>query len=150
MKRLVIGVLISLILSCNVYAQDEFDIASVMEKQRLELTQKEEILKKETERLRTIKREVEEGIVKYSEILKQIDKSLIKAEEIGNKRLKHVAKAYEAMQPEDAASRLTGLEASIAVQILLKMNSKKAGLVIGMMDTTRATLLTKDLTKIKK
>jgi flagellar motility protein MotE (MotC chaperone) len=150
MKRLVIGFLVLLMLSCNVYAQDKFDIASVMEKQRLELTQKEEILKKETERLRTIKREVEEGIVKYSEILKQIDKSLIKAEEIGNKRLKHVAKAYEAMQPEDAASRLTGLEASIAVQILLKMNSKKAGLVIGMMDTTRATLLTKDLTKIKK
>jgi flagellar motility protein MotE (MotC chaperone) len=150
MKRLVIGFLVLLMLSCNVYAQDKFDIASVMEKQRLELTQKEEILKKETERLRTIKREVEEGIIKYSEILKQIDKSLIKAEEIGNKRLKHVAKAYEAMQPEDAASRLTGLEASIAVQILLKMNSKKAGLVIGMMDTTRATLLTKDLTKIKK
>jgi len=150
MKRLVIGFLVLLMLSCNVYAQDKFDIASVMEKQRLELTQKEEILKKETERLRTIKREVEEGIIKYSEILKQIDKSLIKAEEIGNKRLKHVAKAYEAMQPEDAASRLTGLEASIAVQILLKMTSKKAGLVIGMMDTTRATLLTKDLTKIKK
>ncbi len=150
MKRLIIGVLVSLILSCSVYAQDEMDIASVIEKQRLELIQKEEILKKETERLRTIKREIEEGIVKYSDILKQIDKSLVKAEEIGNKRLKHVAKAYEAMQPENAASRLSGLEASIAVQILLKMKSKKAGLVIGMMDTTKATLLTKDLAKIKK
>ena len=150
MKRLIFGVLVSLIFSCNVYAQEDLDVASVIEKQRLELIQKEEILKKETERLRTIKKEVEEGIVKYNDILKQIDKSLIKAAEIGNKRLKHVAKAYEAMQPEDAASRLTGLEASIAVQILLKMNSKKAGLVIGMMDTTRATLLTKDLTKLKK
>ncbi len=114
------------------------------------MLQKEEILKRETERLKTIKQEVEEGIVKYNDILKQIDSSLLKAEEIGNKRLKHVAKAYEAMQPEDAASRLSGLEATIAVQILLKMNSKKAGLVIGMMDTTKATLLTKDLAKIKK
>jgi len=150
MKRLIFAVLISLILTCSVYAQDEMDMASVIEKQRQELMEKEEILKRETERLKTIKQEVEEGIVKYSEILKQIDSSLVKAEEIGNKRLKHVAKAYEAMQPEDAASRLSGLEATIAVQILLKMNSKKAGLVIGMMDTNQATLLTKDLTKLKK
>ena len=150
MKRLIIGVMVSLAFTCNVYAQDGLDMASVIEKQKLELMQKEEILKKETERLKMLKQEIEEGIVKYTDLLKQIDNSLIKAEEIGNKRLKHVAKAYEAMQPEDAASRLSGLEASIAVQILLKMNSKKAGLVIGMMDTTKATLLTKNLTKIKK
>ena len=150
MKRMIIAVLVSLVFACSVYAQDEMDMVSIIEKQRQDLIEKEEIIKKETERLKTIKQEVEEGIVKYNDILKQIDRSLIKAEEIGNKRLKHVAKAYEAMQPEDAASRLSGLEASIAVQILLKMNSKKAGLVIGMMDTTQATMLTKDLTKLKK
>lgn len=150
MKSIIFAVLVSLIFTCSVYAQDELDMASVIEKQRQELMEKEEIIKKETERLKTIKQEVEEGIVKYNDILKQINSSLIKAEEIGTKRLKHVAKAYEAMQPEDAASRLSGLEASIAVQILLQMNSKKAGLVIGMMDTTQATLLTKDLTKLKK
>ena len=150
MKRIIFCVVVSLILTGSVYAQEAMDMASVIEKQRQELIEKEEIIKKETERLKTIKQEIEEGIVKYNDILKQIDSSLIKAEAIGNKRLKHVAKAYEAMQPEDAASRLSGLEASIAVQILLKMNSKKAGLVIGMMDTTQATMLTKDLTKLKK
>jgi flagellar motility protein MotE (MotC chaperone) len=55
---------------------------------------------------------------------------------------RHVAKAYEAMPPEDAATRLSGLDNETAVQILLKMESKKAGLVIGMMDS-KATLLTK-------
>ena len=150
MKSIIFAVLVSLVCTCSVYAQYEMDMVSIIEKQRQELIEKEDIIKKETERLKTIKQEIEEGIVKYNDILKQIDRSLIKAEEIGNKRLKHVAKAYEAMQPEDAASRLSGLEASIAVQILLKMNSKKAGLVIGMMDTTQATMLTKDLTKLKK
>ena len=150
MKRLIVAVLASLILTVSVYAQNDLDIASVIEKQRQELMQKEEILKKETERLKTLKQEVEDGLVKYNDLLKQIDSSLTKAEEIGNKRLKHVAKAYEAMQPEDAASRLSGLETKISVQILLKMNSKKAGLVIGMMDTEKATLLTKNLAKIKK
>ena len=64
--------------------------------------------------------------------------------------MKHVAKAYEAMQPEDAASRLSGLDNKTAVQILLKMSSKKAGLVIGMMNPAKATILTKHLAKLKK
>jgi flagellar motility protein MotE (MotC chaperone) len=54
------------------------------------------------------------------------------------------------MQPEDAASRLSGLDRETAVQVLLMMNSKKAGLVIGNMEAKKATLLTKDIAKLKK
>ncbi len=46
--------------------------------------------------------------------------------------------------------RLAGLDNKTAVKILLKMNSKKAGLVIGMMDSKKATLLTKEIAKMKK
>ena len=54
MKKVIIGVLVALILSCTVYAQEGLDMASVIEKQRQELIQKEEILKRETERLKII------------------------------------------------------------------------------------------------
>jgi flagellar motility protein MotE (MotC chaperone) len=147
MKRSVVIILVLLFLAVNVQAAE--DVAGVIEKQRIELNQKEEILKKETERLKTLKKEVEDDITKYTALLEQIDKSLKQAEEIGNKRLKHVAKAYEAMQPEDAASRISGLDNDMAVQILLKMESKKAGLVIGMMGAQRATVLTKEIAKLK-
>jgi flagellar motility protein MotE (MotC chaperone) len=147
MKRLVFIILAVLFLSVNAYAEE--DIAGVIEKQRVELTHKEEMLKKETERLKALKKEVEDDITKYTSLLEQIDKSLKQAEEVGNKRLKHVAKAYEAMQPEDAASRISGLDNDMAVQILLKMESKKAGLVIGMMGAQRATVLTKEIAKLK-
>ncbi len=126
------------------------DLAVIIEKQRMELIEKEESIKKETARLTALKKEVEEDILKYTDLLKQIDKSLLMAQETGNKRLRHIAKAYEAMQPEDAASRLSGLDNQTAVQILLKMNSKKAGLVIGMMESDKATRLTKDIAKLKK
>jgi flagellar motility protein MotE (MotC chaperone) len=135
------------LMSLNVYAVD--DIARI-EKQSRELEQKQEIIRQETARLQTLKKEVEEDIAKYTELLKQIEKSLEKAQAKGNKRLKHVAKAYEAMQPEDAASRLAGLDDKTAVQILLIMNSKKAGLVIGMMNPAKATILTKRIAKLKK
>ncbi|MBI5665161.1 MAG: hypothetical protein HZC49_08785 [Nitrospirae bacterium] len=147
MKRTAFTILALLFLVVNVYAEE--DIAGVIEKQRIELNQKEEMLKKETERLKTLKKEVEDDIAKYTALLEQIDKSLKQAEEVGNKRLKHVARAYEAMQPEDAASRISGLDNDMAVQILLKMESKKAGLVIGMMGAQRATVLTKEIAKLK-
>ncbi len=137
-----------LFISFNVYAQS--DDASKIEQQSRELEQKQEVIKKETARLQTLKQEVEADIAKYTDLLKQIEKSLKEAENKGNKRLKHVAKAYEAMQPEDAASRLAGLDDKTAVKILLKMSSKKAGLVIGNMQPAKATTLTKQLAKLKK
>ncbi|HDH53288.1 MAG TPA: hypothetical protein ENH24_02260 [Nitrospirae bacterium] len=137
-----------LLIAFNVYAEE--DIVSIVEQQSIELDKKEAVIKKETVRLNTLKKEVEEDIAKYTRLLRQIEKSLQQAEEKGNKRLKHVAKAYEAMPPEDAASRISGLDTKTAVRILLKMNSKKAGLVLGMMETGKATRLTKEIAKLKK
>jgi flagellar motility protein MotE (MotC chaperone) len=124
-------------------------MTNTIEKQKFELAKKEEIINQETERLKTLKKEVEDDIVKYTNLLQQIEKSLQQVEETATKRLRHVAKAYEAMPPEDAATRLSGLDNDTAVLILLKMESKKAGLVIGMMDSRKATLLTKEIAKLK-
>lgn len=148
MKRVLFSILSVFIFAANVYAVE--DTAGLIEKQRIELNQKEEIVKKETERLKTLKKEVEDDIAKYTKLLQQIEKSLAQAEEIGSKRLRHVSKAYEAMQPEDAAARLSGLDDETAVLILLKMDSKKAGLVIGMMEAGKATNLTREIARLKK
>lgn len=148
MIRTFLSLLFMILLAVNVYAEE--DLASVLEKSRNELLKKEEIIKRETERLKTLKKELEEDIIKYTDLLKKIDKSIEQAEEIESKRLKHVARAYEAMSPADAAKRLSGLDNETAVQILLKMKSKKAGLVIGMMNSDKATLLTKEIAKLKK
>ena len=147
MKTLVVifGILLAAV---NAYAGE--DMISLIEQQRIELKQKEEEVKTEIERLETLKREVNADIVKYTKLLGQVEKSLKLAETTGTKRLKHVAKAYEAMQPENAATRLSGLDNKTAVQILLKMSSKKAGLVIGMMERGKATRLTKEIAKLKK
>ena len=147
MKIYVFCIGIILLFSFQSFAQ--VDMADMVEKQKLEMAQKEEIIQQETERLQTLKKEVENDIAKYTELLKQIDKSLQQATVEGGRRLRHVAKAYEAMPPEDAAQRLSGLDDETSVQILMKMDSKKAGLVIGMMESKKATLLTKELAKLK-
>jgi flagellar motility protein MotE (MotC chaperone) len=148
MESLMIFIICLMISVSGAYAED--DVVSLVEQQRVELEKKEERIKIETARLKTLKDEINLDIEKYTELLKQIDKSLEKAQETGNKRLKHIAKAYEAMQPEDAAMRLSGLDRKTAVQILLKMKSKKAGMVIGNMKAEKATILTKDIARLKK
>ncbi|UCD36077.1 MAG: hypothetical protein JSU90_04400 [Nitrospiraceae bacterium] len=136
------------VLPVSAYPVDDVEVN--LDKQRSELNEKEELIKQETERLKALKKEVEEDIDKYTKLLGQIEKSLKEAEELGARRLRHISKAYEAMPPEDAASRLSGLDNDTAVQILLKMDSKKAGLVIGMMQTERATLLTREIARLNK
>ncbi|MBC8412123.1 MAG: hypothetical protein ISR96_07545 [Nitrospira sp.] len=148
--KIVIIVIFSLFLmsTINVYAEE--DELILIEKQRIELEKRSEQVKNETDRLNILKKELSEDIIKYTKLLENIDKSLKEAEELGNKRLKHVAKAYEAMAAGDAASRLTGLDNETAVQILLMMNSKKAGLIIGNMESKKATILTKEITQLRK
>jgi flagellar motility protein MotE (MotC chaperone) len=146
--RVTVSIMLLFFWVSTIYAQD--DLASMLEKQQKELTKREEVIKRETVRLQTLKKEVEEDISKYTKLLKDIEKSLDQAEEIGVKRLKHVAKAYESMPAESAAARLTGLDNDTAILILLKMNSKKAGLVIGMMESEKATQLTKQIAKLRK
>lgn len=147
MRKYIFCMVITILFASHAYAAD--DMTNTVEKQKLELAQKEEAIRQETERLKTLKKELEDDITKYTTLLQQIEKSLQQATEEGGKRLRHVAKAYEAMPPEDAATRLSGLDNETSVQILLKMESKKAGLVIGMMDSKKATLLTKEITKLK-
>lgn len=132
----------------SIYAED--DLVRFLEKKRIELAEKEEALKREEARLNALKREIEEAIEKYTKLLQDIEKALKKAEETTNKRLRHLAKAYEAMPPEDAATRLSGLDNATTVKILLMMNSKKAGIVMGMMEAERATEITKELARLQK
>lgn len=148
MIRTMIVIMGLLLVAFNAYAKN--DLFSNIEQRSKELDKKEEVLRKETARFQTLKKEIEEDITKYTALLKQIEKSLKEAEDKGNKRLKHLAKAYEAMQPEAAATRLAGLEDKTAVRILLKMSSKKAGFIIGNMQTEKATTLTKEIAKLKK
>ncbi len=141
-------ILCAVFFAVNAYAED--DILRVVEKQRIELAQKEDALKKEETRLNALKSEVDGNIEKYTKLLEQIDNALNGIKEANNKNLKHVAKAYEAMEPEDAATRLEDLDKTTSVKILLMMSSKKAGAVMGVMEPARAAQITKDLAKAER
>ena len=126
----------------------EEDLVQFIKEKKNELTMKEKFLKKEEQRLKIIQEDIDKKIEKYNKILSQIENFLNKINDINDERIKKVAKTYETMSPEDAAEKLSALDEEMAVDILSKMRSKKAGAVIAMMDTNKAVLITESLANI--
>ncbi len=131
-------------------AADE-DVLKFVEKKKLELQEREESLKKEEERLKVLKKDVDERIEKYTKLLGQLEEALKTIDTTKNERLEHVVKLYEAMPAEDAAARLSAMDEPTALKILSKMKSKKAGAVMAAMEPrTAASLSSRMSMTVKK
>lgn len=71
----------------------------------------------------------------------QRERLFVRDEEI--KYLKSLALVYEAMAPEDAARRLTELDADTTAKLVSVMTDRKAGRILGAMDVPKAVEITK-------
>jgi flagellar motility protein MotE (MotC chaperone) len=128
----------------------EEDPNKAIEQKRQELNEREARLRKEEERLKAIQKEVEGRIEKLNQMLTQVEEGLKKMGEVRSERVEQLVKAFEAMPSEEAGLRLTSLEKSLAVQIVFKMKSKKAGAVLATMDPKKVAELTEAIAKMEK
>jgi flagellar motility protein MotE (MotC chaperone) len=131
-------------------ASAEDDIVKFVQKKQIELKEKEESLKKEESRLSVVKKDLDERIAKYENLLTQLDEKLKRLEQKRKEELEHVIKIYEAMPPEEAASRLSAADEDMAVQIMRSMKSKKAGPIMALMEPRKAALITRELSMHKE
>ncbi len=131
-------------------AHPENDIVQAIEKKQKEIENKEALLKKEEERLGILRKDIEEKIKKYTEILTQIEKALKELDKIKEERLNHVVKLYESMPPEEAAIKLSALDEETAVTIILNMKSKKAGSILALIESQKAATITKRILDTKE
>ncbi len=115
------------------------------DKKRAELAEKEEALKKEEARLKVLKKELDEKIDTYTRLLARMEEALKSMDTAKGERYEHLIKAYEAMPNEEAATRLSVLEEKTALNILIRMKSKKAGMVMAAMDSRKAASLTEGM-----
>lgn len=121
-----------------------------IEKKQRELKEKEASLIKEEERLKVIRKDIDERIEKYSKILVQLENLLKKAEEVQDEKLDRLVKAYESMPPEEAADKLSALSEPMAIKILNKMKPKKAGNVMANMDSKKVASLIEGMSNFDK
>ena len=153
MRKIIIGlvfVLSGVLISNLPQALGQEDPVKIMEQKRQELTEKERRLKSEEERIKNIEKEVEAKIQKLNQLLSQIEMTLKKLVEVRSERIEHLVKTFEAMPPEEAAVRLSTLDKSLAIQIIFKMNSKKAGPVMALMEPKKVAEITEAFSKNEK
>lgn len=129
------------------YSQE--DIMKFVEKKRIEIKEKEETLKKEEERLNFLKKDVDERIQQYTQLLDKLENVLKKIEQVKNDKLDHIVKSYEAMPAEKAASRLSVLDENMAAHIMLRMKSKKVGAIIAIIEPKKAAVITRKIASLK-
>ena len=140
--------MLCLLFTASSYAQD--DMITFIEKKQKEIKEKETFLLKEEERLKILRKDLDERIEKYTNLLNQIETVLKKLEQIQDGKIEHVVKAYEVMPPEEAATRLAALPEITAIKIIKKMKPKKAGIIMAYMDPQKVASLTEGLTKFEK
>lgn len=153
MRKIIIALLFffSGVLISNFHpANGQEDQSKIIEQKRQELTEKEKRLKSEEERIKNIEKEVEAKIQKLNQLLSQIENNLKKLAEVRSERIDHLVKNFEAMPPEESAVRLSALDKSLAIQILFKMNSKKAGPVMALMEPKKVAEITEAFSKTEK
>lgn len=110
-----------------------------------ELALREEELVRKEERLNVIKTDIEQRIAELKKVHENIAQLVRKIDEINDERVKRIVKIYEAMNPEEAASRIEKLDQDMAVMILASMSERKAAKVLSFVDVAKSAKLSQSL-----
>jgi flagellar motility protein MotE (MotC chaperone) len=130
--------------------QGERDLMALLQKRQKDLDVRESAIKAEEEKINTLKKEIMEKI----DLLKALDTQLsvkLDTEKTNDaKRLKELAKVYEATPPQKAAAMLEKLETKTAAGITINMKRERAGLIWGYLNPQKAVEITREITKTTK
>lgn len=121
--------------------QSTSEKGTTIEEDRMKILQKD--IAKKTEELRKLKEEIE-GKIKHQEELKaQLEKA-------NTENYQRLAKIYEQMPPEEAATRLEKLDEETATTLLLAIKPRQAAKILANVNPEKAAVLSKRLVSIKE
>lgn len=113
------------------------------EEKRLE--QKAMGLEEEERRLQIFSRELLENINNLKKLRVEVQNLHQQIEAHENEREKRLIKIYDAMEPDNAAQRLEAMDDSLGSWLLLRINVRKAGQILGAMSPAKASRITANL-----
>jgi flagellar motility protein MotE (MotC chaperone) len=125
----------------------ERDLFTSLQKRQKELDIRESSLKDEEQKGLALKKEIMEKIDALKLLESQLSSKLDmdKADDI--KRLKELAKVYEATPPQKAAAMLEQLEIRTAAGITINMKRERAGMIWGYLTPQKAVAITHEITR---
>lgn len=125
----------------------ERDLFASLQKRQKELDMWESSLKAEEQKIIALKKEITEKIDTLKSLETQLSAKLDMDKTNDAKRLKELAKVYEATPPQKAAAMLEKLEVKTAAGITINMKRERAGLIWGFLTPQKAVAITNEITR---
>jgi flagellar motility protein MotE (MotC chaperone) len=130
--------------------QGERDLMSLLQKKQKELDARESAIRVEEEKIQALKKDIMQKIDQLTALDNQLTLKLDAENSNDAKRLKDLAKVYEATPPQKAAAMLEKLETKTAAGITINMKRERAGLIWGFLNPQKAVEITREITKKSK
>ena len=125
----------------------ERDLLASLQKRQKELDMRESSLKAEEQKILALKKEIMEKIDALKSLETQLSSKLDMEKTNDAKRLKELAKVYEATPPQKAAAMIEKLEVRTAAGITINMKRERAGLIWGYLTPQKAVAITNEITQ---
>jgi flagellar motility protein MotE (MotC chaperone) len=127
--------------------QRERDLFDFLQKKQRALDTRESLVKAEEQKIVALKKEIVEKIDVLKSLESQLSSRLDADKSNDIKKLKELAKVYEATPPQKAAAMLEKLEVRTAAGITINMKRDRAGLIWGYLTPQKAVAITNEITR---
>ena len=127
--------------------QKERDLFYFLQKKQKALDARENLVIAEEQKVVALKKEIVEKLDALKLLESQLSSRLDTDKSNDIKRLKELAKVYEATPPQKAAAMLEKLEVKTAAGITINMKRDRAGLIWGYLTPQKAVAITNEITR---
>lgn len=104
----------------------------------------------QTRELDNLRQEIDARIAALETKRAEYEEWLARRDEVINRAEDSIVGIYSRMRPEAAAERMSQLDDTLAAAILLKLNSRQAGVILNEMDSRAAARLTSIIADVAK
>lgn len=119
-------------------AKEELLDLNFLLKKKSELEAEEERIKKEREKLSSIKEDINVKIGELAQLRDEIRADMAQKEAIKDQKFKHLVKVYSSMKPQSAAGIIEKLDIELAVKLLCKMKGDNVGKILSFVEKDKA------------
>ena len=131
---------------CEDSLSGERKLLSTLLRKQKALKDRENFLQSEERRLNLLRDEILSKIDSLQELEKRLTALFEMVEERDNRKYKSMAKLYESTPPARAGAMLEKLDTRTAAAIIMNMKSKKAGVILGHVNTAKSVEITREIT----
>ena len=119
----------------------------ILEQERAAIDAERRQLEREREQLMALKQEIEEDLVKLSEIQDIVQRKLDEHKTTQNNKIKHLIKIYSNMAPKKAVTLIEKLDMELVMELFSQMKAELVGQLLPHMSAEKAAKIGERLAK---